>query len=110
MRQPFLMVAAPNRADARSTRGDVAAEFNAPEGSRGGMGWETRGSAPLRGDAGEDCPPHKVEFSGERQRPKQRIFGPAATAMYCLPAKLKVIGDAFMRTLVGKRQRVLPVR
>lgn len=44
------------------------------------------------------------------QRPKQRIFGPAATAMNCLPPAVKVMGEAFMRTLVGKVQSVLPVR
>jgi hypothetical protein len=42
-----------------------------------------------------------------RQRPKQRIIGPAATATYCLPPTKKVIGGAFIRTFVGKRQRGL---
>lgn len=27
-------------------------------------------------------------------RPKQRMFGPAATAMYCLPPAMNVIGEA----------------
>ena len=43
-------------------------------------------------------------------RPKQRIFGPAATATYCLPPNVNVIGEAFMRTLVGNCQSVLPFR
>jgi len=42
--------------------------------------------------------------------PKQRIFGPAATATYCFPRTLKVIGEAFIRTLVGKCQSVFPKR
>ena len=43
-------------------------------------------------------------------KPKQRMLGPAATATYCLPFTLKVIGEAFIRTLVGKCQSVLPER
>ena len=42
-------------------------------------------------------------------KPKQRIFGPAATATYCLPPAVKVMGDAFMRTLVGNCHSVFAV-
>ena len=42
--------------------------------------------------------------------PKHRIFGPAATATYCFPRTLNVIGDAFMRTFVGKCHSVSPER
>ena len=34
------------------------------------------------------------------QRPKQRMLGPAATAMYCLPSTVKVMGEA-LRARVG---------
>ena len=38
------------------------------------------------------------------------MFGPAATATYCLPPTVNVMGEAFMRTLVGNCQSVLPLR
>jgi hypothetical protein len=41
---------------------------------------------------------------------KHIIFGPAATATYCLPLSSKVIGDAFIRTFVSNRQSVFPSR
>ena len=42
--------------------------------------------------------------------PKHRIFGPAATAMYCFPRNSNVIGEAFIRTFVSKRHSVFPSR
>jgi hypothetical protein len=47
--------------------------------------------------------------------PKQRIFGPAATATYWFPPTAKVMGEAFMRTLVENaraffRRADLPLR
>ncbi len=47
---------------------------------------------------------------GALQRPKHRILGPAATAIYCLPSTIKVMGEAFMKMLVGNRQSVFPFR
>jgi hypothetical protein len=47
---------------------------------------------------------------GILHRPKQSMFGPAATTTYCLPSSMKVIGDAFMKMFVGNSQSVLPVR
>jgi hypothetical protein len=35
------------------------------------------------------------------QRPKHRMSAPAATAIYWFPPTLNVIGDAFIKTLVG---------
>ena len=49
-------------------------------------------------------------MTAARHRPKQRIFGPAATATYCLPPTVKVIGEAFIRTLVGNSHSALPLR
>jgi peptidoglycan/LPS O-acetylase OafA/YrhL len=43
-------------------------------------------------------------------RPKQTMFGPAATATYWLPRTVNVMGEAFMRMLVGNCQSVLPSR
>ena len=47
---------------------------------------------------------------GTLQRPKHKILGPAATAIYCLPSTIKVMGEAFMKMLVGNRQSVFPFR
>jgi hypothetical protein len=35
------------------------------------------------------------------QRPKHRMLAPAATAIYWFPPTLNVMGDAFIKTLVG---------
>ena len=43
-------------------------------------------------------------------RPKQRTLGPAATTTYCWAPTLKVMGEAFMRTLVGNCHNVRPSR
>ena len=42
------------------------------------------------------------------QRPKHRMFAPAATAIYWFSPTLNVMGDAFIKTLVGNRKRVFP--
>ena len=43
-------------------------------------------------------------------KPKQRMLGPAATTTYCWAPTLKVMGEAFMRTLVGNCHNVRPSR
>ncbi len=62
--------------------------------------------------AAHSCP--LVNGHGSRlrlsQSPKQSMFGPAATATYWFPATMYVIGDAFIRTFVGKCHKVFPSR
>ena len=56
-------------------------------------------------------PQLEVELNGNAIEQLYRPSpGPAATATYWLPPKLNVMGEAFMRTLVGNCHSVLPFR
>src|ERR1700733_2322638 len=46
----------------------------------------------------------------EDGRQKQRNTNPAATATNCLPSTVKVMGDAFIPTLVSKCHKMSPLR
>jgi len=106
--------------DARHCRSDCGSRQHQPAES-GAVGHRHQHRGSMGADHPDVGPDRRTDVSAvahgwrslagpKLQRPKQRMLGPAATATYWRPAAMKVMGDAFMRTLVGNCQSFSPLR